>query len=96
MTAGLLSQRPATYHIMSSGYELVFVEVKTRSTTAFGDPAEAVSAVKAARIRRLALHWLAECGPRLGGARRDVRFDVVTVVRLGHDGPRVSHLRAAF
>jgi putative endonuclease len=75
---------------------LVFVEVKTRSTVAFGDPAEAISPAKAARIRRLAVHWLAEHRGGGGNAHGAVRFDVVTVVRLGAHGPRISHLRAAF
>lgn len=75
------------------GQTLVFVEVKTRSSLAFGDPAEAVHAAKASRLRALALRWLAEHpDPR----RREVRFDVVAVVRLGPDGPTVRHIRAAF
>src|SRR5674476_387176 len=37
---------------------LVIVEVKTRRTLAFGPPVEAVTAVKAARLRRLACCWL--------------------------------------
>ena len=39
---------------------LVIVEVKTRRNLAFGSPVEAVSAVKAARLRRLAGCWLAD------------------------------------
>jgi len=38
----------------------VIVEVKTRRSLAFGSPVEAVSAVKAARLRRLAGCWLAD------------------------------------
>ena len=78
------------------GAVLAFVEVKTRSTLGYGDPAEAVHPVKAARIHRLALRWLDEhrhCGlPR----RPELRFDVVAVVRLAPGGPTVRHLRAAF
>ncbi|MEO6886287.1 MAG: YraN family protein, partial [Jatrophihabitantaceae bacterium] len=44
--------------IALDGATVVFVEVKTRSTTAFGDPAEAVTAQKAARIHRLAMRWV--------------------------------------
>jgi putative endonuclease len=72
---------------------LVFVEVKTRSSLAFGDPAEAVSRGKAARLRRLALHWLADHPDRHGVA---LRFDVVSVLRRGPDGPIVRHIEGAF
>jgi putative endonuclease len=75
------------------GRTVVFVEVKTRSTTLFGDPAESVSEAKASRIRRLAVQWLRE-HPEL--RHHGVRFDVVTVVRLAPGGPAVQHLQAAF
>jgi putative endonuclease len=35
-----------------------FVEVKTRSSLAFGDPLEAIDVAKARRLQRLALAWL--------------------------------------
>jgi putative endonuclease len=70
---------------------LVFCEVKTRSSAAFGGPAEAVGRAKAARIRRLAATWLND-HPQ-GGC--PVRFDVVAVTRSG-GSLRVEHLRAAF
>jgi putative endonuclease len=35
-----------------------FVEVKTRSSLAFGDPLEAIDRIKARRLQRLALAWL--------------------------------------
>jgi putative endonuclease len=57
------------------GRTTVFCEVKTRSTAAFGSPAEAVTPAKQARIRRLATHWL-----RATGARSAVRFDVASVL----------------
>ena len=38
---------------------LHFVEVKTRSSLAFGDPLEAIDRNKARRLQRLALAWLA-------------------------------------
>ncbi len=72
------------------GEVLVFVEVKTRSSVAYGDPAEAVHPAKAARLRRLALYWLAEHTDRYWP---ELRFDVVAVVRCGADGPEVRHLR---
>jgi putative endonuclease len=36
-----------------------FVEVKTRSSLAFGDPLEAIDRSKARRLQRLSLAWLA-------------------------------------
>jgi putative endonuclease len=72
---------------------LVFVEVKTRSSLNFGDPAEAVNAAKAARLRRLALTWLAEHSDQYWP---QLRFDVVAVLRLAPGGPSVRHLRGAF
>ena len=76
------------------GDALVFVEVKTRSTSAFGHPAEAVTPAKAARVRRLAARWLAE--NRGGPSWPQLRFDVVAVTRLAPGGPVISHLRGAF
>ena len=38
---------------------IVFIEVKSRSSAAFGDSLEGISAEKALRIQRLALAWLA-------------------------------------
>ncbi|HEU0101428.1 MAG TPA: YraN family protein [Mycobacteriales bacterium] len=72
---------------------VVFCEVKTRSGTAFGEPAEAVGPVKARRIRAVACRWLAEHRP---AGSHELRFDVVSVVRARGEPPRVVHLRAAF
>ena len=75
------------------GGTIVFCEVKTRSGTGFGEPAEAVGPVKARRIRLLACRWLDEHRPPGGG---ELRFDVVSVVRGRTDPPRVVHLRGVF
>ena len=85
--------------VARDGATLVFVEVKTRSSRAYGLPAEAVDARKAARIRRLAGQWMT--------AYRDtgeapfwqaVRFDVVSVIRdrAGTEPLDVDHLVGAF
>ena len=55
---------------------IAFCEVKTRSSTAFGEPFEAVTRSKQLRLRRLAAEWL-RSGHR--GVRYDLRFDVASV-----------------
>ena len=59
---------------------LVFTEVKTRTSTAYGTPAEAVDRRKQAHIIETALAYLAETGD----ADRDCRFDVAEI--LEEDG----------
>src|SRR4051794_31587970 len=54
---------------------VVFCEVKTRTSTAFGSPLEAVTAAKHRRLRRLAGEWLAASGHHAA----DVRIDVAAV-----------------
>ncbi|HEX2904454.1 MAG TPA: YraN family protein [Jatrophihabitans sp.] len=71
---------------------LIICEVKTRSGTAFGDPAEAVDRTKAARLRLLAAQYLIEHP----GGWDDIRFDVVTVLRPAAGPAQVEHLQAAF
>jgi len=65
----------------------VFCEVKSRSSDAFGVPAEAVGYLKRARLRRLAALWFAAlpancpAGGRPGASRGGpVRFDVACVL----------------
>lgn len=74
------------------GEVLVFCEVKTRRSTTFGTPAEAVVGPKARRLRRLAARWLAahDVHPR------DVRFDVVAVFVPRRGAARVEHIEGAF
>ncbi len=69
---------------------LVFCEVKTRRTDFFGDPSEAVTPEKQARLRRLAAVWLAQNSA--SGMR--LRFDVVSIV-ADRDGTRVTRLEDA-
>jgi putative endonuclease len=83
--------------VARDGDDLVIVEVKTRSSVAFGTPAEAVDRIKAGRIRRLALRWIGD--ERAGGGDAtwsSVRFDVVAVLRTRTAGVEVTHVRSAF
>jgi putative endonuclease len=72
------------------GPHLVVVEVKTRTTDAFGHPFEAISPAKLTRLHVLAAEWLAQHdGPRPWSWR----VDVVGIL-WPHDGePVIEHLR---
>ena len=72
---------------------LVMVEVKTRRSLAFGSPAEAVTAAKAARLRRLAASWLAD-HRSLAGTVSDIRIDVIGVLRPARGPAQIEHLVA--
>ncbi len=82
--------------IAMDGPVLVICEVKTRSSVAFGSPAEAVTAVKAARIRRLAIRWLVDNRDISTHYCPALRFDVVSVLRRRDELPLVDHLVDAF
>lgn len=69
---------------------LVVCEVKTRRSTAFGSPVEAITVRKLARLRRLAAAWLAEHERTFA----DVRVDVVGVLRPAQGACRIEHLVA--
>ncbi|MEZ5182937.1 MAG: YraN family protein [Acidimicrobiales bacterium] len=75
--------------IVARDRTIVVCEVKTRSSLAYGHPAEAVTPTKQRRIRGLAARWLAEAEVPF---RPDVvRFDVAAVL------PReVSVIEGAF
>ncbi len=77
--------------IARRGPVVVFCEVKTRRTDAFGDPAEAVRYGKQARLKRLAAMWLAQ--RRMGAV--DIRFDVLSVI-VRHGRSQVRHIPDAF
>jgi putative endonuclease len=74
--------------VVRLGRELVFCEVKARSSDRYGIPAEAVTPAKQRRLRLLATRFLSEQdGLRPSG----LRFDVVAVL-----GSRVEVIEAAF
>ena len=75
------------------GRTVVFVEVKTRSSDAYGQPEEAVTYEKQRRLTRLALAFL---------SRHDLlnckaRFDVVSVLWSPQAWfPQIHHIQDAF
>lgn len=58
--------------VLLDGDIVVVCEVKTRRSKAFGEPIEAITRAKLARLRRLAGRWLAEHAVSCGGVRLDV------------------------
>lgn len=74
--------------IVQRGSVIAVCEVKTRTSLAFGTPAEAVGWQKQRRIRRLAVQWLSE-QERSGPVQ--LRFDVAEVM-----GRELRVIEAAF
>ena len=94
------------YHIVARNYrcpegeidiictyqkELVFVEVKTRPSTSFGFPEEAVTRKKQNTIRKASRHFLADYPERY----HEIRFDVISIL-LESDQMVFNHIKAAF
>ena len=61
--------------VARAGRTLVVCEVKTRTTTKYGHPAEAVTLSKLTRLRRLAATWLAHHG----GGYDQIRIDILAL-----------------
>lgn len=74
--------------VLRDGTTTVFVEVKTRTSVAYGHPFEAITPIKRARLRRLAAEWCRERGPAPG----DLRIDAVAVLDAWSSTPSVEHL----
>ena len=70
---------------------LCFIEVKTRSSLAFGLPGEAVDSRRRARLRRCAEWFINERGLQGAG----VRFDVVEILTSGGEF-WLRHIEGAF
>ncbi len=71
---------------------LVVVEVKTRTSTAAGEPAQAVTAGKRRRLARLATAWAA----RHEVNHRGLRLDVVSVLLRGSQPAQLRHHRGVW
>ena len=73
--------------------ELAIVEVRTRSSNAYGGAAESVDAGKRRRLIRAATRLLQQ---RQDLARLRVRFDVIVVSDPFRDAPRIEWIKHAF
>jgi putative endonuclease len=78
--------------IAREGDYLVFVEVKTRSGTGFGSPAEAVNYRKQQQIIKTALVYLSQNNLH----ESQVRFDVAAVMMPKSKPPSIELIRNAF
>ncbi|MCC6270810.1 MAG: YraN family protein [Microbacteriaceae bacterium] len=78
--------------VARDGNDTVFVEVKTRSSTAFGHPFEAITAQKLARLKRLAKAWC-DVHPYRRGV---IRIDAIAVIAGSVGAPIIEHLRRIF
>jgi putative endonuclease len=78
--------------IARKGGVTVFVEVKTRSSKAFGYPEEAITDQKRVHLIEASQAFLQE-NPELDG---DWRIDVIAVLRLGNNKePQIEHFENA-
>ena len=77
--------------VLRDGQVLVICEVKTRTSTAFGTPLEAIDQRKLDRLRRLAARWLRvhDCHPD------DVRIDMVGVLAPPGLPVEIEHVEGA-
>jgi putative endonuclease len=73
-------------------HRMVVCEVKTRTGLGYGVPAEAVTLAKRRKLRRLAQIWAG----RYGHGWFAIRFDVVSVLLLPGEEPRIHHIPEAF
>ena len=77
--------------VAEEGDTLVFVEVKSRRSEAYGDPQLAVGPKKQRKISRVAMSYLSE----KGWNRRPARFDIVAV-KLRPSGNLIELIRNVF
>lgn len=71
---------------------IVFVEVKTRSSTFFGRPEEFVTNSKEQNMKKAAEAWVYE--RKMETAL--VRFDIIAIVQKGNHAPEITHFEDAF
>ena len=77
--------------VMWDDDELVFVEVKLRTSTTYGDPEDMIDWRKMAKIKKTAGVYLEE----MKGELPFYRFDVVSIVKTG-ENLELVHLQDVF
>lgn len=71
---------------------IIFVEVKTRSNTFFGNPEEFVTPAKEANIKMAAEAWIYERKMETA----IVRFDIISIIDNKNGKPEITHFEDAF
>ncbi|WP_350349981.1 YraN family protein [Agromyces sp. G08B096] len=74
--------------VARDGHDTVFVEVKTRTSADFGHPFEAITPMKLARLRRLAIAWCEQSEAVVGR----IRLDAVAVLAPVEAPALIEHL----
>ena len=74
------------------GRLIIFIEVKTRTTPAFGEPEEAIDEKKKEHLMHVAEAWMHE--RRMAGA--PARFDVISILYPDTPKEEVRHYEEAF
>lgn len=77
--------------VAQHGDIICFVEVKTRKSSDFGEPQEAVGNSKRGQLERLARAWIT-----LHGDEQTLRFDIIEIWWGENKNPRVAWIEGAF
>ena len=79
--------------IMTDSNILVFVDVRTKSSSFYGSPLETVNFIKRRKIAQVATFYLHRFH---GNAEIECRFDVIGIVMLKNKNPQITHIKDAF
>lgn len=71
--------------IFESRDEIVFIEVKTRSSNFLGNPEDAITPQKIQHIKKSALHFIAK-----NNTTKNPRFDAIAII-FQDDQPEIKH-----
>lgn len=77
--------------IARDGDQVVFIEVKTRSSRRYGYPVEFISATKQDHMVKAATQWL-----MAQGWEGEFRFDLIGILEFPDNPATVTHVRDAF
>ena len=75
--------------VAREGQTVVFIEVKARSGTGFGDPLESITTAKVRKLHELALAWLVNQDDGV----HSVRIDAIGVMVRPGTKPSITHVR---